>query len=94
MSDLRSPRLIILKGFLFLLSGILSSGLLLYESPTFRTAVLLAISIWTLSRFYYFAFYVIEKYVDGRYRYSGLVSFAAWLVRNRKNLDGSDPVAK
>lgn len=39
-------------------------------------AVLLALSIWGFCRAYYFAFYVIEKYVDPEFRFSGLLSFA------------------
>ena len=46
----------------------------------FRTAVLLAIAVWCFCRFYYFAFCVIEHYVDGSYRFSGLWSFARYLL--------------
>ena len=89
MSDLKSPRLIIAKGFLFLLCGMLAAGLLLYEHPTLRVGVLLVLAVWCFSRFYYFAFYVIEKYVDGRYRFSGLGSFLVWLWKHRSNEDGN-----
>ena len=85
MSDLKSPRLIIAKGFLFLLCGMLAAGLLLYEHPTLRVGVLLVLAVWCFSRFYYFAFYVIEKYVDGRYRFAGLGSFLVWLRKHRSN---------
>ena len=35
----------------------------------------LALVIWCFCRFYYFAFYVIERYVDPGYKFSGLGSF-------------------
>ena len=84
MKDLTNPNWIKLKGILFLLIGVLASVLLLLEHPGLKIAVLLAIAIWCFCRFYYFAFYVIEHYVDPGYRFSGLWSFARYLI-SRKN---------
>ena len=84
MKDLTDPRWIKLKGVLFLLVGILSSALLILDHPTLKAVVLLAIAIWCFCRFYYFAFYVIEKYVDPGYRFSGLWSFVGYLWSGRK----------
>jgi hypothetical protein len=83
MKDLTSPTWIKLKGVLFLLLGLASAGLLVLEHPTWKVAALLALAIWCFCRFYYFAFYVIEKYVDPGYRFSGLWSFVCYLVRGR-----------
>lgn len=84
MKDLRNAFWINLKGWLFLLIGIAAAALLFADLPTWRTAVLLALAIWGFCRFYYFAFYVIEKYVDSRYKFSGLISFAKfWLGRRQ-----------
>ncbi len=83
MGDLRSPRLILLKGFLFLLLGGIAVGLLLLEHPELRTALLLGIALWSFCRFYYFAFYVVQHYVDDRYRFAGLGSFVAYLWKRR-----------
>ena len=83
MKDLTDARWIKLKGILFLVVGILSAVLLILENPTLKAGVLLAISIWCFCRFYYFAFYVIEKYVDPGYRFSGLWSFAGYLFRKK-----------
>ena len=83
MKDLTNPRLIKLKGVLFLLIGLMATALLLLDRPELKTAALLAIAIWCFCRFYYFAFYVIEHYVDPGYRFSGLWSFARYLVRKR-----------
>ena len=83
MTDIKNPRLIYLKGLLFLLGGCLAAGLLLWFSPSLKVAVLLAISVWCFARFYYFAFYVIQHYVDGNYRFAGLSSFFAYMIRER-----------
>jgi hypothetical protein len=83
MKDLTHPGWIKLKGILFLLVGLLAATLLLLEAPTLRVAALLAISVWCFCRFYYFAFYVIEHYVDPGWRFSGLWSFFLYLLRKR-----------
>ena len=83
MTDLKSPTAIYLKGFLFLIAGIVSVGLIFAEAPTLRMAALLAIAIWSFCRAYYFAFYVIEHYVDPGYKFAGLGSFALYLLRRR-----------
>jgi hypothetical protein len=85
MKDLADPRWIKLKGILFLLIGVASAVLLILEMPTWKVGVLLAISIWCFCRFYYFAFYVIEHYIDPGYRFSGLWSFACYLLKRRRN---------
>jgi hypothetical protein len=83
MQDIKNPKLMWLKGIVFLLMGIASSALLLFESPTLRVAILLAVTIWAFCRAYYFAFYVIEHYVDSQYRFSGLISFISYALRKR-----------
>jgi len=80
MRDLTSASAIKLKGVLFLLLGMFAAVLLWLELPTWRTAVLLAICIWAFCRAYYFAFYVIEKYVDPQFRFSGLCSAVKYLM--------------
>lgn len=83
MKDITSPGWIKFKGILFLVVGVCSAALLLAEHPSVKVGVLLAIAVWCFCRFYYFAFYVIEKYVDPGYRFSGLWSFARYLVTRR-----------
>jgi hypothetical protein len=85
MKDLTDARWIKLKGILFLVIGLLAAVLLILENPSWRVGVLLAITIWCFCRFYYFAFYVIEKYVDPGYRFSGLWSFACYLMKRKKD---------
>jgi hypothetical protein len=83
MKNLTDIRWIKLKGVLFLLLGILSAAFLFYERPTLSVAFLMAVAVWSFCRFYYFAFYVIEHYVDPSYRFSGLLSFALYLIQKR-----------
>ena len=86
MQDIKNPRLLWLKGILFLLIGVVSSVLLILEMPTLRTVVLLLLVIWGFCRAYYFAFYVIEHYVDTRFRFSGLISFITYALRRRSSM--------
>jgi hypothetical protein len=81
MKDLTNPTWIKFKGILFLIVGLLAATLLILDTPTLRAAVLLAITVWCFCRFYYFAFYVIEHYVDPGWRFSGLWSFFLYLLR-------------
>ncbi|HIE96290.1 MAG TPA: hypothetical protein EYG03_10910 [Planctomycetes bacterium] len=85
MVDLTNPRLIYAKGFLFLLCGLMSASLLLLTMPTWRNVILLSMTVWCFCRCYYFAFYVIEHYVDGRYRFAGLFDFAKYCMKRRNN---------
>jgi hypothetical protein len=84
MSDIKSPPLLYLKGLLFLIGGILAAGLVIFEHPTLKVALLLAIAIWCFARSYYFAFYVIEHYIDPSYKFAGLWSFARYAIAKRR----------
>ncbi len=83
MTDIKSPRLLWIKGILFLLIGVVSSVLLLLESPSLKVGLLLALAVWAFCRAYYFAFYVIEHYADPGYRFAGLISFLGYALRRR-----------
>lgn len=85
MGDLKDPRLIYLKGALFLVAGCLATAGILLEHASIRTALLLGIAIWSFCRLYYFMFYVIEKYVDPGYRFAGIGPFLVYLWRRRKS---------
>ena len=84
MRDIRDTRVMWLKGMLFLALGIASAALLLVESPHWQTAALIAVTVWAFCRAYYFAFYVIEHYVDPGFRFSGLGAFVRYWRRQRK----------
>ena len=87
MSDIKHPTLIWIKGLLFLILGFIAVGLLLAMAPSLQIAVLLLIAIWSFCRFYYFAFYVIQHYVDPTYRFAGLLDFVQYTFgrRDQKN---------
>jgi hypothetical protein len=84
MRSLTSSTWIKIKGLLFLFLGVLSATLILLDHPTLKTGLLLLLTLWCFCRFYYFAFYVIEHYVDPDYRFSGLLSLARYLIREKK----------
>ena len=84
MKDLTNPRWIKIKGLLFLFLGLLSAILLFFERPTLRVALLLLLTVWCFCRFYYLAFYVIEHYVDPNYQFSGLASFARYMIGKQR----------
>ena len=90
LADLKNPNLIIVKGALFLVLGLIASGLLILQAARIDLAILLAIAIWAFCRFYYFAFYVIEHYVDDGYKFDGLYSAIKYLSRrySNRNNDG------
>jgi hypothetical protein len=84
MKNLTSATWIKAKGILFLLLGLLSGTLLFFEHPTVKTGSLMVIAVWSFCRFYYFAFYVIESYVDPGYRFSGLLSLALYMTQKKQ----------
>ena len=84
MGDLKNPNWIYLKGFLFLVSGCIASALILVETPKLKVVLLLGIAIWCFCRFYYFAIYVIEHYVDENFRFAGLGSFVRYILNRKK----------
>ena len=72
--DIQDVRLLYLKGALFALIVLMASAGILIESGSWRVAALLAVALWAACRFYYFLFYVIEKYADPGFKFAGLHS--------------------
>ncbi|MEM9410203.1 MAG: hypothetical protein AAGA30_03765 [Planctomycetota bacterium] len=85
MADLKSPFWIWFKGIIFLATGILALALIVVHTASFYVTTLTLIAIWSFCRFYYFAFYVIEKYVDPEFKFSGLLDFARYSLRRRQD---------
>jgi hypothetical protein len=81
--DLESKSSIYVKAVLFILIGVVSAILLFAQAPTLQNAILLALIVWSFCRAYYFAFYVVERYVDPNYRFSGLISFLRYFIRRQ-----------
>ena len=87
--DIQSPRLLYFKGSLFVLLGLVSASILFFRVPRLDVAILLMICVWSACRAYYFAFYVIQHYIDPEYRFAGLFDFAKYLVIRRRHVDHS-----
>ncbi len=82
--ELKSKQMLYLKGGLFVALGVLAVAIALMRYPDWQLAGLLAIAIWAFCRAYYFAFYVIEHYVDSNFKYSGLGSFVGYCMQRRR----------
>ena len=87
--DITSPKLLYLKAALFLFAGLLAGCLIVMELPSLKIAALLLLCVWCFSRAYYFAFYVVEHYIDPQYRFAGLWSFAKYAFSRSRGLKGS-----
>jgi len=81
--DITSPRVLKLKGALFLVLGTLAAGLMLAPDFSWRSSALLLVCIWAFCRAYYFCFYVMEHYADPGFRYAGLIDLAKHLSRRK-----------
>ena len=84
MKDLQNPRWMWTKGILFLAIGLAAATLLILEAPSWKVAALLALAVWGFCRAYYFAFYVIEHYVDPGFKFSGLISFVRYAAKKKE----------
>jgi hypothetical protein len=83
MGDIKDSRLLWMKFILFIITGCLAAIGALVLLPSLQLAVLLVIAIWSFCRAYYFAFYVIERYIDPSFRFAGLASLIRYAIRNR-----------
>ncbi len=81
--DITNRRLLYFKGTLLLFGGIFATSLLFLEGISWKGALLHLLAIWCFSRAYYFAFYVIQHYVDPQYRFAGLTHFLRYLLSRR-----------
>jgi hypothetical protein len=82
-TDITNAKQLYVKAALLLGAGMVASGLLIVRHPAVETIVLLALAVWCFARAYYFAFYVIEHYVDPGYRFAGLASFIRYALGKR-----------
>src|SRR6476620_7600040 len=83
--DITNPRVLYVKAGLFVLGGTMAAAVILIDRPSWKLALLLALTVWCFARAYYFAFYVIEHYVDPSYRFAGLGSFAIYVLSGRRH---------
>ena len=83
-SDIKNPWLIHTKGALFIALGTLSAALLVAQSPTLKTVALLGVTIWAFCRFYYYLFYVLERYLGREKRFAGVFDAIRFLLSHSK----------
>jgi len=74
MGDLKDARLMYLKAALFLIIGVMAIIGILATYFSWQVVLFLILAIWSFCRFYYFCFYVIEKYIDPQFKFAGLYS--------------------
>ncbi len=55
------------------------------EMPTWHTASLILISIWAGCRFYYYLFYVLDRYLGREQRFAGVWDALGYIFRRRKD---------
>ena len=84
--DITHPRVLYVKAGLFVLAGTMAAALIVIDRPSWKLALLLALTVWCFARAYYFAFYVIERYVDPTYRFAGLLSFLRYVLRRGRGV--------
>ncbi|MCC9602827.1 hypothetical protein LOC67_19930 [Stieleria sp. JC731] len=82
--DLPNAKWIVFKAVLFVVLGGLSGVLLITRLSEWRDVLILATCIWSCCRAYYFAFYVIEHWIDSDFKYSGLGSMLVYIWRQRR----------
>jgi hypothetical protein len=84
MTDLKSKKWIVAKGVLFAGIVAITIALILFETPSVKLAALLTVLVWASCRFYYFLFYVLERYVDPTMRYAGIIALLASIRRRQR----------
>lgn len=85
MTDLRNPAWMYGKAVMLVVIGVMSFCLLLLQQQVWVSAVLQAVMIWAFARAYYFAFYVIQHYIDPGFRFSGLLDFMRYVLDRRRS---------
>ena len=86
LTDLKSKIWIVAKGMMFLGISTLAAGLLMVELPSMKVAVLVTLLVWASCRFYYFLFYVLERYVDQTMKYAGIWDLMMGMRRRRRGM--------
>lgn len=81
----------LVKAIGLIMIGLAACGLILLAAPRWDIAAFLVLAVWAFARAYYFAFYVIEHYVDPGFSYDGLISAIRHLRKIRKNTIRNGP---
>ena len=81
MGDLKNRKLIVLKGVLFFLMLSFAIATLVALTRDWLIGALVILVAWLAMRFYYFLFYVLERYVDPRLKYAGVFALIVAIAR-------------
>ena len=74
MANIESPFWLWIKGGLFVAIGCLCLVFVAMVTQSVQLVAVCCLAIWAFCRAYYFAFYVIENYIDPKFRFAGLLS--------------------
>ena len=88
--DLKAPWLMHLKGALFVVIVVMCATVLFLQVPTLTTGILILAMVWASCRFYYYLFYVLERYLGREKRFAGVVDALCFLATKT---DRSSPPA-
>ena len=83
--NLKSKQAIYLKAILFVLILVLSMVLNLTSEELSLRMLSILLMVWSSARIYYFMFYVIEHYVDGEFRFSGVYDFVRYVLKFKRS---------
>lgn len=81
--DIKSARLIHLKGWLFLVLALIAGIALVLPVFSWQNLVLLLICVWAGCRWYYYLFYVIEHYIDPGFKFSSILDALRYLLKTK-----------
>ena len=84
LGDIKSARIIHLKGWLFLIVSLLAVSALLIPAFSWQDLALIAIALWAICRWYYYLFYVIEHYVDSEFKFASISDAIRYLIRRSR----------
>ena len=80
MANIESPFWLWIKGGLFVAIGCLCLVFVAMVTQSVQVVAVCCLAIWAFCRAYYFAFYVIENYIDPKFRFAGLLSVLGYFV--------------
>ncbi len=81
--DIQSAWLLHAKGILFLVIGLMACGGILLEAASLRILFLLVIGVWGFCRFYYYLFYVLERYAGRGRKYAGVLDALRYIITRK-----------
>jgi hypothetical protein len=91
LANIESPFWLWIKGGLFVAIGCLCLVFVAMVTQSAQLVAVCCLAIWAFCRAYYFAFYVIENYIDPKFRFAGLLSVLGYFLD--KDQIGTEDIA-